>query len=341
MPIMPMEPPTPPGAPADVAVLLVNLGTPEAPTARAVRRYLAEFLHDYRVVQLSRWLWCPLLHFVILPLRGPRVAEKYASIWFDGPDGGSPLAVHTRRLAQSMQHELPGVRVAHAMRYGEPAMARVLEGLREAGVRRLLVLPLYPQYSTTTTASVADVMQREAGRTAQGIAMELVPDYHDDPGWVAAVAGSIRAHRAAHGAGERLLFSFHGIPQRLADGGDPYPVQCEASFRAIVAALGDDAGDALMAYQSRFGREPWLQPATDHTLQELARQGVREVDVVCPGFAVDCLETLEEIAQQNDELFRGAGGQRLNYIPCLNDSPAHAQALARIAAARLGAGDTA
>jgi protoporphyrin/coproporphyrin ferrochelatase len=334
---MPMAAPTPPGETADTAVLLVNLGTPEAPTARAVRRYLAEFLHDHRVVQLTRWLWCPLLHFVILPLRGPRVAEKYASIWFDGPDDGSPLAVHTRRLGQALQLELPGLRVAHAMRYGEPAMARVLEGLREAGTRRLLVLPLYPQYSTTTTASVADVVQREADGAARGIAVELVPDYHDDAGWVDAVAASIRAHRAAHGAGERLLFSFHGIPQRLADAGDPYPAQCEASFRAIVAALGGDAGEALMTYQSRFGREPWLQPYTDRTLHELARQGVREVDVVCPGFAVDCLETLEEIAQENAALFREAGGRTLRYIPCLNDDPAHARALAGIAAARLGA----
>jgi protoporphyrin/coproporphyrin ferrochelatase len=336
-----MADPTAPSAPADAAVVLVNLGTPEAPTARAVRRYLAEFLHDYRVVQLTRWLWCPLLHFVILPLRGPRVAEKYASIWFDGPDGGSPLAVHTRRLAQALQRELPGLQVAHAMRYGQPAMARVLDGLREAGVRRVLVLPLYPQYSTTTTASVADVVQREADGAARGMAVDLVPDYHDDPGWVAAVAGSIRAHRAAHGAGERLLFSFHGIPQRLADAGDPYPVQCEASFRAIVAALGEDAGEALMTYQSRFGREPWLQPYTDHTLQALARQGVREVDVVCPGFAVDCLETLEEIAQQNAELFREAGGRTLRYIPCLNDDPSHARVLARIAAARLATGTAA
>jgi protoporphyrin/coproporphyrin ferrochelatase len=337
MPIMPPTASTPPSAPADAAVLLVNLGTPQAPTAPAVRRYLAEFLHDQRVVQLSRWLWCPLLHFVILPLRGPRVAEKYASIWLDGPDGGSPLAVHTRRLAQAVQRELPGVQVAHAMRYGEPAMVRALDELRAAGVRRLVVLPLYPQYSTTTTASVADVLQREAEGAARGMAVELVPDYHDDSGWIAAVADSIRAHRAAQGAGERLLFSFHGIPQRLAAAGDPYPVQCEASFRAIVAALGDNAGEALMSYQSRFGREPWLQPYTDHTLQALARQGVREVDVVCPGFAVDCLETLEEIAQQNAELFRQAGGRTLRYIPCLNDDPAHARALARIAAARLGA----
>lgn len=336
-----MAAPTPQGTPAESAVLLVNLGTPEAPTARAVRRYLAEFLHDRRVVQLTRWLWCPLLHFVILPLRGPRVAEKYASIWFDGAEGGSPLAVHTRRLAQALQRELPGVRVAHAMRYGKPTMVRRLEELREAGTQRLLVLPLYPQYSTTTTASVADVIQREADGAARGMAVELVPDYHDDAGWVAAVAASIRAHRAAHGAGERLLFSFHGIPQRLADAGDPYPTQCEASFRAVVAALGDDAGDALMTYQSRFGREPWLQPYTDRTLHELAAQGVREVDVVCPGFAVDCLETLEEIAQENARLFREAGGRTLRYIPCLNDDPAHARALARIATARLGAGTAA
>jgi ferrochelatase len=313
------------------AVVLANLGTPEAPTAPAVRRYLAEFLHDHRVVQLTRWLWCPILHFLILPLRSPRVAEKYAQIWIDGPGGGSPLAVHTRRLAEAVAADLPGIRVAHAMRYGTPALATVLSELREAGCRRVRVVPLYPQFSTTTTASVGDVIARQADGAARGMAVELVGDYHVDPGWVGEVAASIRAHRQAHGAGERLLFSFHGIPQRLARAGDPYPQQCEASFRAILAALGEAPDRALLTYQSRFGREPWLQPYTDRTLEALAREGVRTVDVVCPGFAVDCLETLEEIAMQNAEVFRAAGGERLRYIPCLNATPGHARVLARIA----------
>lgn len=315
------------------ALLLVNLGTPAAPTARAVRRYLAEFLHDHRVVQLTRWLWCPLLHFVILPLRGPRVAKKYAEIWMAD---GSPLAVHTRRLAEAVQARLPEMQVAHAMRYGEPALAPAIRALRASGATRVLVLPLYPQYSTTTTASVVDVAMREA---APDNTLHVIEDYAEDAGWVAAMAGSIRDHWQRHGRGERLLFSFHGIPQRLADGGDPYPQRCRASVAAIVAALGLAPEHYRLAFQSRFGREPWLQPATDDSLRALAAEGVMRIDVVCPGFAVDCLETLEEIALQNAQLFRDAGGEVLSYIPCLNDSPAHAEALAALARARLSAWD--
>jgi ferrochelatase len=317
----------------DTAVLLVNLGTPDAPTAPAVRRYLAEFLHDYRVVPLSRWLWCPILHFVILPLRGPKVAKKYAEIWMDG---GSPLAVHTRDLAAAMQPRLPALRVDWAMRYGRPAMAQTIARLRAEGVRRILVLPLYPQYSTTTTASVEDVVAQVSREVGDALRIETVVDYHRDPAWVAAIADSVRAHWAAHGRGERLLFSFHGIPQRLVEAGDPYRTHCEAGVEAIVAALGIAKDEALLTFQSRFGREPWLQPYTDKTLEALAAQGVKTLDVVCPGFAVDCLETLEEISLQNAELFREAGGETLRYIPCLNASPAHADALAALASRHLG-----
>ena len=314
------------------ALLIVNLGTPEAPTPRAVRRYLAEFLHDHRVVQLTRWLWCPLLHFIILPLRGPKAAAKYASIWM--PEG-SPLAVHTRRLAGAVQDRLPGWRVHEAMRYGEPSIGSRLQAWRAEGVQKVLVLPLYPQYSTTTTESVRDVVTREA----RGLDVRFIEDYPVDPGWVAAVVGSIRSWRAEHGAGEHLLFSYHGLPQRLARNGDPYPQRCEASTRAIVQALGLRDGEWTLTYQSRFGKERWLEPATDATLQAMAARGVRRVDVVCPGFAVDCLETLEEIAMQNAELFHAAGGEALRYIPCLNDAPAHADALAALA--RRGADEAA
>jgi ferrochelatase len=296
------------------AVLLVNLGTPDAPTAPAVRRYLAEFLHDHRVVSLTRWLWCPILHFVILPLRGPKVAHKYASIW----------------MADAMQAQRPDVRVAWAMRYGNPSIASVVDALRAEGVRDIVVLPLYPQYSTTTTASVQDAIDRLA-RSHADTRFRVVRDYHVDAGWVAAVADSIRAHWQAHGRGERLLFSFHGIPQRLVDAGDPYAAQSRASVDAIVAALGLAPDEALLTFQSRFGREPWLQPYTDETLKALAGQGVKRVDVVCPGFAVDCLETLEEISVENAALFREAGGEALSYIPCLNASDAHADALAALA----------
>ena len=313
----------------DTAVLLVNLGTPEAPTPRAVRRYLAEFLSDPRVVQLPRWLWWPLLHGVILPLRGARVARKYAAIWMTD---GSPLAVHTRALAAAVQQRLPQARVLPAMRYGDPALAEAFAALRRQNVRRVLVLPLYPQYSTTTTASGADVVAAQ-----RSMPTRLVAEYHVDPAWVDAIAGSIRAHWQAQGRGDRLLFSFHGIPQRLVDGGDPYAAQCVASVDAIAAALGLRSNEYVLSYQSRFGREAWLQPDTLGTLQALAQAGARCVDVVCPGFAVDCLETLEEIALVNADAFRTAGGEALRYIPCLNAGDAHADALASIAQRALDA----
>ena len=313
---------------SDTALLLVNLGTPTAPTAGAVRRYLAEFLSDRRVVQLPRWLWWPLLHGVILPLRSARVARNYAAIWLSG---GSPLAVHTRELGEAVQQRLPRLRVTHAMRYGAPALASTLKQLREAGARRVLVLPLYPQYSTTTTASVADVLARD-----HGLATRMIDNYHVDPGWIAAIAASIRAHWQANGRGEHLLLSFHGIPQRLVDAGDPYAQQCAASAVAIANALDLGVADWTLSYQSRFGREPWLQPATADTLDALAARGVRRLDVACPGFAVDCLETLEEIAMQLAERVH-AQGCTLRYIPCLNAAPAHADALAALAQRELAA----
>ena len=326
---MPMQASPGSESPPAQALVLVNLGTPAAPTPKAVRRYLAQFLHDQRVVQLTRWLWCPLLHFVILPLRSPKVAHKYAQIWMDG---GSPLAVHTAALADAVGARLPGWQVAHAMRYGEPSVATVFDRLRAAGVRRVRVLPLYPQYSTTTTASVVDAVAAAAG----DLQVEVLHDYHVDAGWAAAVAASIRAHWDAHGRGERLLLSFHGIPRRLVDGGDPYADHCEASARTIAAALGVPRDDVLLTFQSRFGRERWLEPYTQPTLEALAREGVRSVDVACPGFAVDCLETLEEIAVENAVAFRAAGGSELRYVPCLNAEPAHADALAALARADAG-----
>ncbi|KGM53303.1 ferrochelatase [Lysobacter arseniciresistens ZS79] len=312
----------------DTAVVVVNLGTPSAPTAAAVRRYLGEFLSDRRVVSLPPLLWQPLLRGVILPLRAPRVAPKYASVWLDG---GSPLAVYTAGLARAMRDRMPGVRVLDAMRYGEPSLARLLQRLRDDGLRRVLVLPLYPQYSTTTTASVGDVLAR-----ADGPALRMVDDYHLAPEWVAAVAGSVRAHRAERDDGGHLLFSFHGLPQRVADAGDPYPQQCEASARAIAAALGLPDHAWSLSYQSRFGRERWLEPATDATLDALAARGIRTVDVIAPGFSVDCLETLEEVSMMLAERFAERGGT-LRYIPCLNDSPAHADAMAAVARRALDA----
>ena len=306
------------------ALLVVNLGTPSAPTAKAVKRYLAQFLHDHRVVQLTRWLWCPLLHFVILPLRSPKVAHKYAAVWLPG---GSPLAVHTAELASAVQTRLPDWDVTHAMRYGEPSLASALARLKIEGACEVRVLPLYPQYSTTTTEAVADV--NDAHRN--GLDVSMLAEYHRDISWARAVAGSIRDHWAANGRGERLLLSFHGIPQRLVDGGDPYAAQCEGSTQAIAEALGIAREDIMLTFQSRFGREQWLQPYTQATLEQLGRDGVHAVDVVCPGFAVDCLETLEEIKIENAKAFCEAGGQALRYIPCLNAGDAHADALAALA----------
>ena len=311
------------------ALLLVNLGTPAAPTAAAVSAYLDEFLSDPRVVQLPRWLWLPLLRKLILPRRSPVVAKKYAEVWLPG---GSPLAVHTEALAAAVRARMPGWRVAHAMRYGAPSLAGALQRLRADGAREVRVLPLYPQYSTTTTEPVADALAAHGA----GLQLSLLRDYHRDAGWVAAVADSIRAHWAAHGRGERLLLSFHGLPQRVVDAGDPYARQCEASAAAIAEALGLAPGEIQLAYQSRFGKGKWLQPDVVAVLRQLAGEGVRTVDVACPGFAVDCLETLEEIAMQAAALFRDAGGEALRYIPCLNADAAHADALAALVQAHEG-----
>lgn len=310
------------------AILLVNLGTPSAPTARAVRRYLGEFLSDPRVVQIPRWLWWPLLHGVILPLRAGRVARKYAAIWLAD---GSPLAVYTRDLAAALQQRLPQARVAHAMRYGSPTIAGALTRLREAGATRVLVLPLYPQYSTTTTASVADALE---GHTT--LPARMIADYHLDPDWIGAIAASIRTQWQQRGRGSHLVLSFHGLPQRLVDAGDPYALQCRASAGAIAAALGLDAEQWTLSYQSRFGRERWLQPSTQDVLDDLLARGIRAIDIACPGFAVDCLETLEEVAMMLAERVRERGGT-LHAIPCLNASTAHADALAVLLRAELEA----
>lgn len=314
----------------DTAVLAVNLGTPETPTAPAVRRYLAEFLSDRRVVAIPPLLWQPLLRGLILPLRSSRSAAKYAQVWL--PDG-SPLMVHTRQLAQAMQALLPTLKVRHAMRYGEPALAHELDRLAGEGARRIVVLPLYPQYSTTTTASVEDRVDAWQRRNP-GVTVSLVRDYSVDPGWVEAVAGSIRRYWEQHGRGQTLMFSFHGIPQRLADAGDPYPQRCEASAQAIAKALELGRDEWQMGYQSRFGRERWLQPYAEPSLWALAESGVKQIDVVCPGFATDCLETLEEVALGFTETLAERGAT-MRYIPCLNAEPEHARALARLAVASL------
>jgi len=239
--------------------------------------------------------------------------------------------VHTRRLGRALQQAMPDVRVAVAMRYGNPALADVLRGLEAESVTRLLVLPLYPQYSASTTASVFDAVSAELQRWRRVPELRFVADYHDDVGWLDALEARVRAHWDLHGRGSHLLLSFHGLPQRFERAGDPYPRQCEAGAQALARRLGLAAGDWTLTYQSRFGRERWLEPATDQTLVSLAASGIDSVDVVCPGFAVDCLETLEEIAIQNAALYRAAGGAELRYVSALNEEPGHVGALAAIA----------
>lgn len=311
------------------AILLVNLGTPDAATVPAVRRYLAEFLSDPRVVEQPRWLWLPLLHGVILPLRSRRSARLYQSIW---TDQGSPLAVGTANLARALQQQIgDGVVVAHAMRYQRPSIDAVLGELAAKGLRRLLVIPLFPQYSATTTASVFDAIAERFRCWRRLPDFRFVSDFHDDPGYVDALASSIREHWRQHGKAQRMLLSFHGIPQRYVRNGDPYAAQVQATAEALRQCLGVPADEWLVTFQSRVGREPWLAPYTDEVLRQLPKQGVLSVQVVCPGFSIDCLETLEEIAVTNRELFEQSGGERYDYIPCLNDRHDHVAMLASLA----------
>lgn len=309
-----------------IGVLLVNLGTPDAPTPAAVRRYLRAFLGDRRVVDLPRLLWKPLLEGVILPLRSRRVAKNYASIWMSE---GSPLRHYSLLLGRRVAELLgSGYRLELAMTYGQPALAEAVARLRQHGCDELVVVPLYPQYSCTTTAPVFDALARQLMQVRDLPALHLVRNYHQFPPYVAALAASISRYWQQHGRAQKLIFSFHGIPLRYAKAGDPYPQHCEQTVAAVVNLLGLSDDQYLLCYQSRFGREPWLQPYTDETLKALPAQGVSRVQLICPAFAVDCLETLEEVAEENRELFLHAGGEQYGYIPCLNDDSGHAAALA-------------
>ncbi len=306
-------------------VLLVNLGTPESPSVADVRRYLREFLWDPRVVELSRPAWWLVLNLVILNTRPRRSARAYAKVW---TDAGSPLMVISRQQHAALQAELeqqPGapVKVALAMRYGKPSIAEGMQELRAAGVKRLLVLPLYPQYSATTTASIVDAVADELRHWRSLPELRFVNDYHVHPSYIKALADSIRRYQAEHGEADRLLLSFHGIPQDYVDAGDPYATQCCRTAELLVQALELPADRWQLSFQSRLGPKQWLQPYTDHTLKALAAEGVKNVHVICPGFSVDCLETLEEVAIENRDIFLGAGGEQYGYIPCLNDAASH------------------
>lgn len=309
---------------AAITVILVNLGTPKSPTIVDVRRYLAEFLSDTRVIDTPRWLWWPILHGVILRIRPRRSARAYASIW---TEEGSPLLVHSEALATRLREAFAaeGTRVELTMRYGEPSLEELLTRLRAEGSGRLLILPLYPQYAGASTGSVLDVVTRSL--SSSSLQHHCVHDYHDDAGYIDALATSVETHWQQRGRTTRLLASYHGLPQRYVDAGDPYLKQCETTTHLLRERLGLDENQLTMSFQSRVGREVWLGPDTETVLTQWAAGGVREVQVLCPGFAVDCLETLEEIAIRYREQFIAAGGQRFDYIPALNDSDAHVRAL--------------
>ena len=313
------------------AVLLVQLGTPDEPTAPALRRYLREFLADPRVVELPRPLWAPILYGFVLPFRPSRSARKYAAIW---TDEGSPLLVYTRRQAMLLRGALGerghAVEVAFAMRYGAPSIGSVLRELRTRGLERLLVVPMYPQYAASTTATAFDAIARELARWRAQPALRVVRDFHDDDSYVEALVQRIRSNWEREGRGERLLMSFHGVPRRAVALGDPYERHCRATGERVARRLGLADGEWLVSFQSRFGPAEWLQPYTAPTLVEWARGGVRSVDVICPGFVADCLETLEEISIEARRSFLDAGGQEFRYIPALNDSAAFIGALAAL-----------
>lgn len=297
-------------------VLLVNLGTPAAPTPAAVRDFLAEFLSDPRVVRLPRWVWLPVLHVFILNTRPRKTAGKYAAIW---TGEGSPLAVHTRKQQKLLQELLPGTQVEYAMRYGAPGIQEGLKRLEECS--SITVLPLYPQYARSTTESVRDLVP-------SGI--NFIQSFHDHPAYIAALAASVERHWAAHGKGEKLVMSFHGLPKREVDQGDPYRDQCVATAKLLAGRLRIAPGDYFVTFQSRFGAAEWLMPYTSPMLAWLARQGVRKLDVICPGFVSDCLETLEEIGIEGKKTFLEAGGGELRVLPCLNEDPEWIRALAAI-----------
>ncbi|MGL4725148.1 MAG: ferrochelatase [Scandinavium sp.] len=310
-------------------ILLANLGTPDARTPAAVKRYLRQFLSDKRVVDTPRLLWWPLLRGVILPIRSPRVAKLYQSVWMDE---GSPLMVYSRQQQQALAKRLPDTPVALGMSYGSPSLESAVEELLAQEVEHIVVLPLYPQYSCSTVAAVWDELARILAPKRHIPGVSFIRDYADDSDYIQALADSARASFAEHGEPDLLLLSYHGIPQRYADEGDDYPQRCRDTTRELVSALGVSHDKVMMTFQSRFGREPWLTPYTDETLKMLGEKGMKHIQVMCPGFSADCLETLEEIAVQNKEVFLEAGGEKYEYIPALNAQPQHIEMMVNLTA---------
>jgi ferrochelatase len=311
-----------------VGVLLVNLGTPEAPTAKALRPYLRQFLGDPRVIEYPRWLWRLILEGIILNVRPRRSAKLYAKIW---TDEGSPLMVISQKLADKLQTALgEETKVVLAMRYGRPSIANGLDKLRQANINRIIILPLYPQYSATTIGTIFDDVFDVLKTWRWVPEIRTINQYFDHPLYIQALADSIKDFWAENGRSQQLIYSFHGIPQSYAEKGDPYREQCLVTAELVSKQLGLAADNWQMTFQSRFGPEEWLQPYTAETLTTWGEEGLESVDTICPGFATDCLETLEEMAQENRDIFLEAGGRNYQYIPALNDSAAHAALLASL-----------
>ncbi|WP_137936363.1 ferrochelatase [Chitinivorax sp. B] len=317
------EPPYTHGQAQRIGVLLINLGSPDAPTKQALKPYLREFLSDPRIVELPRWLWWPVLHGVILNTRPAKSAEKYATIW---TKDGSPLRVHTERLAKLLQGSLgekgmKQVLVTHAMRYGNPSIGKALTHLKEKGCGQILLLPLYPQYAASSTGSALDACYHQLLQIRNQPDIRTIKHFHDDASYINALAQSVRRYWSQHGQPDKLVLSFHGIPKFALERGDPYHCECLKTGRLLAEALQLDASRYEVCFQSRFGRAEWLQPYLANRLVELGKQKVRRIDVICPGFVADCLETLEEVAMEGKATFLSAGGKEFHYLPCLNDSP--------------------
>ncbi len=313
-----------------IGILLTNIGTPDAPTPTAVRRYLQEFLSDPRIVELPTWLWRPILYGLILPFRSKYSARLYQKIW---SDNGSPLLHITQLQAQQLQDQLTirgheQVKVSLGMRYGRPSIAQAMEELRQAQVKKIIVLPLFPQYSAATVGSSFDAIAKVLKTWRSIPQLAFINQYAEHPLYIEALAAQIKRHQ--NPAAQKLLFSFHGIPKHCITAGDPYYDACHSTAKLVAEKLGYPTEKWMVVFQSRFGKQEWLQPYCDKTLQAFPKQDIKLVDVVCPGFAADCLETLEEMAQTNQKLFIAAGGTKLNYIPALNAIPDHIQALIEI-----------
>ncbi len=335
------EPAPASGSAPTTAILVCNLGTPDAPTASAVRRYLSEFLHDPRVVEIPRWIWCFILHGIILRTRPAQSAKRYASVWT--PEG-SPLTSWTDKQAKLLAGYLGQrghrVTVRFAMRYGAPSVASVLDELKAGGAQRILVLPMYPQYCAATTGSVSDAVYKWGKRVRSLPELRFINRFHDDPRYIDALAKRLMDHWMTHGRGDKLLMSFHGMPKRTQALGDPYFDECMETARLVALRADVKPENLVVTFQSRLGRAEWLQPYTEPTLVKLAQEGVKKIDVICPGFVADNLETLEEINQEAREAYLKAGGAEFNYVPCLNDQHEWMAALSSLALQHLQGWET-